>query len=423
MRLETKIFAGLVAGLVVGGLARSLAWLATAVGWLEPVGTIFIRLITMVVVPLVAASLFTSIASLGDLKRLGRIGSRTLAWFVATTAIAAVIGLAVALAAGLGTRLDAATRTAIAGRFASAGQAAVENVQAVPGLVQTLIAIVPQNPIAAAAQGDLLALIFAVLLFATATTTLPAERSRPLVSFFAAVNDVAMVVIRWLMRLAPLAVGVLIAGTVLHSGIDLLQSLAAYALVVVLALIVHIAVVLLPAIRMLVRMDVRPFVRNVGDALVLAFSTSSSAVTLPVSIAAATQRLGVPSAVASFVLPTGTTLNKNGAAVYKAATAVFLAHLYGVPLGAGTLVTIVLVTMVASSAGAGVPGSSLVTTLIVLNAIGLGADAASGIALVAGIDRPLDMGRTAVNTLGNLVGTGWVARAVDRAPDESLAHA
>jgi len=423
MRLETKIFAGLVAGLVVGGLARSLAWLATAVGWLEPVGTIFIRLITMVVVPLVAASLFTSIASLGDLKRLGRIGSRTLAWFVATTAMAAVIGLAVALAAGLGTRLDAATRTAIAGRFASAGQAAVENVQAVPGLVQTLIAIVPQNPIAAAAQGDLLALIFAVLLFATATTTLPAERSRPLVSFFAAVNDVAMVVIRWLMRLAPLAVGVLIAGTVLHSGIDLLQSLAAYALVVVLALIVHIAVVLLPAIRMLVRMDVRPFVRNVGDALVLAFSTSSSAVTLPVSIAAATQRLGVPSAVASFVLPTGTTLNKNGAAVYKAATAVFLAHLYGVPLGAGTLVTIVLVTMVASSAGAGVPGSSLVTTLIVLNAIGLGADAASGIALVAGIDRPLDMGRTAVNTLGNLVGTGWVARAVDRAPDESLAHA
>jgi len=423
MRLETKIFAGLVAGLVVGGLARSLAWLATAVGWLEPVGTIFIRLITMVVVPLVAASLFTSIASLGDLKRLGRIGSRTLAWFVATTAMAAVIGLAVALAAGLGTRLDAATRIAIAGRFASAGQAAVENVQAVPGLVQTLIAIVPQNPIAAAAQGDLLALIFAVLLFATATTTLPAERSRPLVSFFAAVNDVAMVVIRWLMRLAPLAVGVLIAGTVLHSGIDLLQSLAAYALVVVLALIVHIAVVLLPAIRMLVRMDVRPFVRNVGDALVLAFSTSSSAVTLPVSIAAATQRLGVPSAVASFVLPTGTTLNKNGAAVYKAATAVFLAHLYGVPLGAGTLVTIVLVTMVASSAGAGVPGSSLVTTLIVLNAIGLGADAASGIALVAGIDRPLDMGRTAVNTLGNLVGTGWVARAVDRAPDESLAHA
>jgi len=423
MRLETKIFAGLVAGLVVGGLARSLAWLETAVGWLEPVGTIFIRLITMVVVPLVAASLFTSIASLGDLKRLGRIGSRTLAWFVATTAMAAVIGLAVALAAGLGTRLDAATRTAIAGRFASAGQAAVENVQAVPGLVQTLIAIVPQNPIAAAAQGDLLALIFAVLLFATATTTLPAERSRPLVSFFAAVNDVAMVVIRWLMRLAPLAVGVLIAGTVLHSGIDLLRSLAAYALVVVLALIVHIAVVLLPAIRMLVRMDVRPFVRNVGDALVLAFSTSSSAVTLPVSIAAATQRLGVPSAVASFVLPTGTTLNKNGAAVYKAATAVFLAHLYGVPLGAGTLVTIVLVTMVASSAGAGVPGSSLVTTLIVLNAIGLGADAASGIALVAGIDRPLDMGRTAVNTLGNLVGTGWVARAVDRAPDESLAHA
>jgi Na+/H+-dicarboxylate symporter len=134
-------------------------------------------------------------------------------------------------------------------------------------------------------------------------------------------------------------------------------------------------------------------------------------VTLPVSVAAAQTRLGVSTEVSSFVLPTGTTLNKNGAAVYKAVTAVFLAHLYGVDLGLGTIVTIVLTTVVASSAGAGVPGSSLVTTLIVLNAIGLGANAAAGIALVSGIDRPLDMCRTAVNTLSNLVGTAIVARA------------
>ena len=145
--------------------------------------------------------------------------------------------------------------------------------------------------------------------------------------------------------------------------------------------------------------------------LLLAFSTASSSVTLPVSMAAAQQRLGVSNEVASFVLPTGTTLNKNGAAVYKAATAVFLAHLYGIDLGLGRIVTIVLTTIVAASAGAGVPGSSLVTTLIVLNAIGLGPNAAAGIALVAGIDRPLDMCRTAVNTFGNLVGAAVVARA------------
>ncbi|MDH5234943.1 MAG: dicarboxylate/amino acid:cation symporter, partial [Gemmatimonadota bacterium] len=139
--------------------------------------------------------------------------------------------------------------------------------------------------------------------------------------------------------------------------------------------------------------------------------TSSSSVTLPVSMAAAHERLGVSNGVTGFVLPAGATLNKNGAAVYKAATAVFLAHLYGLDLGAAQLVTIAITTVAASSAGAGVPGSSLVTTLIVLNAIGLGPNAAAGIALVAGIDRPLDMCRTAVNTMSNLVGTAWVARS------------
>jgi Na+/H+-dicarboxylate symporter len=172
-----------------------------------------------------------------------------------------------------------------------------------------------------------------------------------------------------------------------------------------------VSLVLLPILQFGARIGVVAFLRAVGHVLLLAFSTASSSVTLPVSMAAARERLGVSPAVASFVLPIGTTLNKNGAAVYKAATTVFLAHLYGVPLGPGQLATIVLATIVASSAGAGVPGSSLVTTLIVLNAIGLGANASAGIALIAGIDRPLDMCRTAVNTFSNLVGTLVVARA------------
>jgi DAACS family dicarboxylate/amino acid:cation (Na+ or H+) symporter len=285
-------------------------------------------------------------------------------------------------------------------------------------LKQTLINVVPLNPIAAAAQGDLLALIFTVILFATATTTLTEDKRRPLITFFSAVNDVSMVVIRWLMVLAPAAVGVLIAATVVRSGLDLLQSLATYALIVVAALLAHVLFVLLPVIVVGVRTGVGTFVRGVSDALMLAFSTASSSVTLPVSMAAARERLRIPQEVVSFVLPAGATLNKNGAAVYKAATAVFLANLYGVDLGLGQLVTIVLTTMVASSAGAGVPGSSLVTTLIVLNAIGLGPDAASGIALVAGIDRPLDMCRTTVNTFSNLVGAAWVARGSRAANDQ-----
>jgi DAACS family dicarboxylate/amino acid:cation (Na+ or H+) symporter len=410
MTLQAKILAGLAAGIVIGSVARVVPGLATAVGWIEPGGTIFIRLITMIVLPLVISSLFVGVASLGDVRTVGRIGGRTLVYFLATTTIAAVIGVAVALAAGAGRGLDPATRDEIAGRFESAGTGAAVGVSAVPGLAQTLVGIVPQNPIAAAAQGDLLAVIFAVVLFGAATTALDAARRQPLVSFFSAVSDVSMIVIRWLMTLAPYAVCVLIAVTVLRSGIDLLWSLAAYAAIVIAGLALHVAAVLVPLLRVAGGMGVVAFVRATGDALLLAFSTASSSVTLPVSIAAAEQRLGVPARVASFVLPTGTTLNKNGAAVYKAATAVFLANLYGVPLGPGELLTIVLTTIVASSAGAGVPGSSLVTTLIVLNAIGLGPSAAAGIALVAGIDRPLDMCRTTVNTFSNLVGTVVIAR-------------
>lgn len=414
--LQSKIIAGLCAGAVAGWVARHVDAIAWAVTALEPFGTIFIRLISMVVVPVVIASLFTGVASLGDARRLGRIGGRTLVYFLATTILGAIIGTAVALAAGAGAGLDPSVRDAIANRFESTGRTAQSNVGAVPGLMQTLIAIVPQNPIAAAAQGDLLATIFAVLVFGAAATTLDAARRQPLVTFFEAVNDVAMVVIRWLMVLAPAAVFLLIAATVLRSGADLLRSLAAYALIVVAALAIHVAIVLVPVLIWGARVGLGQFCRAVADPLLLAFSTSSSSVTLPVSLAAAQDRLGVSNEIASFVLPTGTTLNKNGAAVYKAATAVFLANLYGVPLTLGTILTIVLTTVVASSAGAGVPGSSLVTTLIVLNAIGLGPNAAAGIALVAGIDRPLDMCRSTVNTFSNLVGTVVVARAERPAP-------
>ena len=413
MKLQTKILIGLVVGLIAGFLARlpQLQALRTVLEVVEPFGTIFIRLITMVVIPLVAGSLFTSVASLGSMQRLGSIGARTLAWFLGSTFIAAIIGLVVALVAGVGGGLDPSVRDAVTQRYAEAGAGASANISAVPSLKQTLINIVPVNPVAAAAQGDLLALIFAIILFAAAATALDEERRRPLVALFSAVNDVSMVIIRWLMVLAPAAVSILIAVTVLRSGLDLLRSLATYALIVVAALIVHVLLVLVPVIVVAVRTSATHFVRSVSDALILAFSTASSSVTLPVSMAAARERLRIPAEVVSFVLPAGATLNKNGAAVYKAATAVFLANLYGIDLGFGQLVTIVLTTMVASSAGAGVPGSSLVTTLIVLNAIGLGPNAASGIALVAGIDRPLDMCRTTVNTFSNLVGSAWVGRS------------
>jgi Na+/H+-dicarboxylate symporter len=411
MKLQTKVFAGLVAGVLVGIVARipAAGALQRVVLALEPLGTMFIRLLTMTIVPLIVSSLFVGVASLGDMRRLGRIGGKTLAWFAGSTLVAAGIGLGAALAARLGEGLDAATRGALTTGFEQQGTAAAQ--AAAPTLVQTLLAMIPSNPFAAAAQGELLPLIVAVCIFGAAANTLYGEGKRAVVSFFDGVNELSMVVIRWLMALAPAAVFLLIAATVAKSGLDLLRSLALYCAVVAAASVVHVTVVLFPALRFGARVGARDFLKTTGDVLMLAFSTASSSVALPVSMEAARDRLGISNEIASFVLPTGVTLNKNGAAVYKAVTAVFIANLYGIALGPGTLLTIVLVTMVAAFSGAGVPGSSLVTTLIVLNAIGLGAHSEAAIALVVAVDRPLDMIRTTVNTLANLVGAAWISRS------------
>ena len=421
MRLETKIAAGLVAGAIVGVVARLpdpvSAELSRVVIAAEPLGTIFIRLVTMVVVPLVIASLFVGVASLGDVRRLGAIGGRTLIYFAATTFIAATIGLTVALLSPVGVDVDPSTRVALS------NQAPAVAAPPAPGLVAAIVELVPQNPIAAAAQGDLLPLIIAVCIFGAAATVLPVNRRAPLVEFFTAVNDLSMVVVRWLMWLAPPAVFLLVAGAIARTGTGLLLGLIGFALVAVIAMAVHVGGVLLPALRFGSRTSLTIFLRGASDALVLAFSTASSSATLPVSMEAATTRLGVSNEVASFLLPAGATLNKNGSAVYKAVTAIFLARLYGMELGAGAMLAIVLASTAAAFAGAGVPGSSLVTTLIVLDAIGLGSHAAAGIALVAAVDRPLDMCRSLVNTMSNLVGAMWIARiqGAERAPETALA--
>ncbi len=408
MKLHTQILAGLLAGAVIGAGAKlpGADSVQTVVFALEPFGTAFIRLITMVVVPLVVASLFTGIASLGDVRRLGSIGGRTLLWFLFTTLCAATIGLVLALLLHVGAGLDAAARASL-----GMANASLEMPLAVaPTLGQTLLAMIPQNPFAAAAQADLLPLIVAVCIFGAAATLTRGQAAQTVLAFFQGINELCMVVIGWLMRLAPVAVALLVAATVARSGAGLLGSLLLYGLCVILALALHVSLVLLPLLRVGARVGVRRFFRDTSDALLLAFSTASSSATLPVSMAAARNRLGISNTIVSFVLPAGTTLNKNGAAVYKAVTAVFIAQLYGVGLTGATRLTIVLTATMAAFAGAGVPGSSLVTTLIVLNAIGLGPQAAAAIALVAGIDRPLDMCRTTVNTIGNLAGSAWVAR-------------
>jgi len=353
--LPRNIFAGLLIGTALGTLSKFVPVLNSGLIAIEPIGTAFIRLVTMIVVPLVIASLFTAVGSLGDIRRLGAIGGRTLSYFLITTFLAAAIGFVVGMVAPF---RPLPTPPA-------AGAAPTPS--ALPSVPQQLLALIPQNPFAAAAQGELLPLIVAVCLFAAATTTLPDEKRRQILIAFERLNDLSTILIGWMMRLAPYAVFVLIAATVAKFGAALLGNLLTFAAAVVAALIAHVAIVLVPAAR-LAGVRIREFLRETSDAVMLAFATASSSAALPVSMAAA-KRVGVSEEAAGFVLPAGATIDKNGAAAYKAVTAVFIATLFGFPLTPARQLTIVLASTAAAFAGAGVPGSSLVTNFYLPGAL------------------------------------------------------
>ena len=409
MKLTTKILLGLVLGTVAGVAVQATGseGARSAVLAFEPLGTAFIRLISMVVVPLVVASLFVGVCSVGDVRRLGRIGGRSLALFLVTTLIASTIGLYLGLIVKPGSSLEPGVRDRIAAEYQATAEASAAVVGTV-SLKDRLLEIIPRNPVGAAADMDLLPLIFATLLFAAAASVLEPARRQPLVAFFDAVNGAAGVIIDWVMKLAPYAVFVLIAGAMARFGVGLLRGLLLYSVLIVVGEALHGFGVLMLALRM-AGVNVRAFWRHVADGPLMAFSTASSNAALPVSLEVAQKKLGVSNEVASFVLPVGATLNMNGSALYKGVTVVFIAQVYGVALGPAEQITIILASTLAAVAGVGVPGSSLVTTLIVLGAIGMGPQAAAGIALVVGLDRFLDMFRTGVNVLGDLVCTAIVA--------------
>ena len=413
MRLSTKILVGLLGGIAAGGSARlfGMDWLVNLLVSLEPLGNGFISLITMVVVPLVVGSLTVAMASVGGGRKLAGIGGRTLGYFLVTTVIAVGIGTGLALVVQPGVGMDSATRDAIALEYQADVAVVAPTAAAGRGLLDVLVAMIPRNPVAAAARMDLLPLIVATVLFGAALGTIAEQRRRVVITFFQAINDTAIVIIHWFMKLAPYAVFVLISATVARFGLDLLQRLFVYSLVVVVGCAIHVSGTLALALRFLARVRIGVFLRAVAEAPLLAFSTASSNATLPVSMDVVERKLGISNRVASFVIPLGATLNMNGSALYKGATAVFILQVYGLPIGAPELFTILVTATAAAVAGVGIPGSSLVTTLIVLNALGLGPQAATGIALVVGVDRILDMFRTAVNVTGDLTCAAYVARA------------
>lgn len=411
MKLTTRILLGLVLGAVVGVVVQATGSerARDVVLAFEPLGTAFIRLISMVVVPLVVASLFVGVCSVGDMGRLGRIGGRTMAFFLVTTVVASAIGLSLGVLVKPGASLDPEVRTRIAAEYLAGAEASAVTAETI-SLRDRLVQIIPRNPVAAAAEMNLLPLIFATLVFGAAASTLAPKRRDPMVAVMEGVNAASGVVIDWVMKLAPYAVFILIAAAMAKFGVELLRGLLLYAILVVVGEAIHAFGVLGVALK-LGGVRIRDFWRHIADGPLLAFSTASSNAALPVSLEVAERNLGISNEVASFVLPLGATLNMNGSALYKGLTVAFIAQVYGVALGPSEYLTIIFASTMAAVAGVGVPGSSLVTTLIVLGAIGMGPQAAAGIALVVGLDRFLDMFRTGNNVLGDLTCAAIVAKA------------
>ncbi|MEZ4588437.1 MAG: dicarboxylate/amino acid:cation symporter [Gemmatimonadales bacterium] len=413
MQLYTKILIGLIAGVVAGVVANAfgIEVLQSVFAAIEPFGKGWIRLITMIVIPLVVASLLVGTASLGDLRKVGRIGGKTLVYYMMTTAVAVVIGLVASQTLQPGSRIDAATRDNLQQEFAAEAGQRMTLAAEKPSTTETILNMIPNNPIQAAANMDLLPLIVFTIIFGAAISSIRDDRRAAVLQFFEGVNDASMRVIEWVMKLAPYAVFALIAGIVSKFGLDLLKSLLVYSAVVALGLLLHLSFTYGLALRFLARLNPLDFIRRIRHVPLIAFSTSSSNATLPITIDAAEKKVGVSNSVASFVLPLGATINMDGTALYQAVAVMFIAQIYGIPMGIAEQATVVLTATLASVGAAGVPSAGIITLIIVLQSVGLGDRVEAGIALILGVDRILDMMRTAVNVTGDLTASAVIARS------------
>lgn len=412
MPLHTKILIGLVVG-ASGGLAANAwaadaRWLAILVDYVaNPIGQVFLRMLFMVVVPLVFASLVMGVAGFGDLKALGRIGGKTLAFFLFTTLIASAVGLLMVNVIRPGLALDEAVRAGLMAEYAGAASQRVEAAQTAFG-VQTFVNIVPRNPVDAAARGDMLALIFFTIVFGLALARLPEKVSGPLLRTIEGIGRTVEIMIGFAMKLAPIGVTGLIFAVTARFGFEILESLGLYVVVVLVGLAIHLFVVIPLLARGLAGQGYRTFFRRARSVIVTAFSTSSSNATLPTTIRTAQEEFGVPRNVAGFVMPLGATMNMNGTALFEGVTVLFLAQAFGVHLSLGMQVVVVVLVILTAVGASGVPGGSIPLLVLVLETVGVPGE---GIALILGVDRILDMARTVPNVTGDLLTSLVVARS------------
>ena len=399
--LASQIVIGLVLGIAVGWAFYGNADIQT---YLQPIGDIFLNLIKMIVVPIIISTLIVGVAGTGNIKQLGRLGGKTLIYFEVITTIAIVVGLLAAnvFQPGVGIDMTQLEQTDISSYVAT------EEAQEDKGPLHILVDIVPKNIVSAMANGDMLAIIFFSVVFGLGVAAI-GERGRPVLAFFQGTADAMFWVTNLVMKFAPFGVFALIGVTVSKFGIESLIPLGKLAILVYVAMIFFVVVVLGLTAKVF-GFNLFKILPVIKDELLLAYTTSSSETVLP-RIMEKTEKMGAPKDIVSFVIPTGYSFNLDGSTLYQSIAAIFIAQMYGINLSIGEQITLVLVLMVTSKGIAGVPGVSFVVLLATLGTVGIPVE---GLAFIAGIDRILDMARTAVNVVGNtlsaLVMAKWEKR-------------
>ncbi|KAA3659715.1 MAG: dicarboxylate/amino acid:cation symporter [Calditrichaeota bacterium] len=408
LKLHWKIIIGMVLGLIYGIVAAMNGWGHFTAFWVAPFGTIFINLLKLIAIPLVLGSLVTGVASLSDLRKLSRIGGKTIAIYISTTAIAVTIGLVVvnftkpgkSVPEDMRTKLQETYQQDVAASETSASQVKER------GPLQPLVDMIPDNFFGSAASNrNMLQVVFFAIFLGIAIVQLPSENTKVFLGFFEGLNDTIIKMVDNIMLMAPYGVFALIADTInviakdnLGQVIELLSALGFYCLVVMFGLMIQTLVTYPSLLKIFSKMSVIDFFKGIAPAQLLAFSTSSSGATLPVTMERCEQNLGVSEEVSSFVLPLGATINMDGTALYQAVAAVFISQALGMSLGIGDQLTIILTAVLASIGTAAVPGAGIIMLVIILEAINV---PSAGIALILGVDRILDMMRTVTNITGD----------------------
>ena len=406
--LHWQIIIGLILGVLFGIVAAVNLWGQFTQDWIAPFGTIFVNLLRLIAVPLVMASLISGVASLHDLHQLSRMGGKTIAIYLMTTVAAICIGLVLVNTLKPGESLPEDVAADLQGTYQQQIEQRAGDVQIARerGPLQPIVDIVPRNIIGAAGSNrNMLQVVFFALFLGIGLVLVRTEATEHVLRFFQGLNDVIIKMVDVIMLYAPIGVFALMADTItsiagdsLASVLELLRTLGFYGLVVILGLTLHVILVYGGMIHFISPLSIRQFYRGISPAQLLAFSTSSSAATLPVTMECAEENLGVKKEVASFVLPLGATINLDGTALYQSVAAVFIAQALGMELDFAAQLTIILTALLASIGAAPVPGAGLIMLVIILEAISV---PSGGVALILGVDRILDMLRTTANVTGD----------------------